>query len=202
MLNNVNEKLEHFQKLCHYFVDGQSQILNNVDRIDIPGQHNFTSAHLPGIYDLFILLKKWFEKNEPKNVCYRKKFLDAGCGIGNILFVAYVTELALHVLHGFENNPQVLKFAKYNTFWTNIKIFNQDLIKATTYGNYDIIYYYRPLSDYKKQLEFEHLVEDQMKIGAVLIPICKQDSAIQNNDKFQTIFLDKKKDPIYKKLKN
>lgn len=122
------------------------------------------------------------------------KFLDAGCGIGNIMLIAKVIELGTS-FHGIEYFDDTYQKALN---WLGIsgrgkseeyKIFKKDILDFTKYHDYDIIYYYRPFEDTSSQIKFEMLVENSMKIGGILIPRSKRGIVQITEDKrFRSIF--------------
>jgi SAM-dependent methyltransferase len=122
-----------------------------------------------------------------------KKFLDAGCGCGNVLLLAYGSNIADKYV-GIEYDEENIKKAKillkkdYREFEsTCFDIIKHDILFFDKYNEYDIIYYYCPFSDDKTQASFEMVVEDQMKVGAILIPYMKKNSMIINDKRFEKI---------------
>lgn len=99
----------------------------------------------------------------------RLRFLDAGCGIGNIVTLAYTVGF---VAHGIELNSEYLKLAKKLT----VNLYHRpyfecaDIITFDRYHKYDLIYYYVPIQDRVLQTAFEvHLIRN-MKVGAYMFP--------------------------------
>jgi SAM-dependent methyltransferase len=130
-----------------------------------------------------------------------KKFLDAGCGIGNIMLLAHTTGFC-HRIHGIEYFDDTYQKA---IAWLGMKglnnnsifkIFRDDILKFKNYGDYDVIYYYRPFEDTKKQDELEKLIENSMKVGAILMPrLKKREGEIRKDKRFINIF-EKEKNPL------
>lgn len=125
------------------------------------------------------------------------KFLDAGCGIGNVMLMA--RELGLcSTVHGIEYSEHVYKAAKQ---WLGLSdkvieqyggkapldVFKDDILKFKKYKDYDIIYFYCPFSNRHLQVMFEELIEDKMKVGAILIPRLKQGKVIHEDSRFEKI---------------
>lgn len=121
-----------------------------------------------------------------------RRFLDAGCGIGNILLIAREANLARH-FHGIEFFDDT--YEKAQSFLgldtknpvSGIKIFKEDILKFENYHDYDIIYFYCPFNDAALEIKFEELVEDSMRVGAVLIANLKRGSAIRKDKRFELI---------------
>jgi len=120
------------------------------------------------------------------------KFLDAGCGIGNVLLLASCVILTTEY-HGLELFPDVIRNAvkwlglDENYCNGNITIFKQNVKTFEHYRDYDIIYYYSPFRDKEKEKLFEEYVEDTMKVGAVLMPHLKQSRRIGKDDRFEKL---------------
>lgn len=117
-----------------------------------------------------MFLKKKFQ--------YGATFIDAGCGIG---WVVNLAKACGFNATGVEIEPENVDIAK--------KVFNADVrqgdILEWDFSKYDIIYYYWPIIDEKLQKKFENHVEDQMKVGAVLVPHMKRDRKIEKDKRFE-----------------
>ena len=97
------------------------------------------------------------------------RFLDAGCGIGNIVTLAHAVGF---VAHGIELNSEYLKHARKLTVNLYSKPYFEcaDIITFDRYHKYDLIYYYVPIQDPVLQAAFEiHLVRG-MKVGTFMLP--------------------------------
>lgn len=109
------------------------------------------------------------------------KFLDAGCGYGNILMLAHGVGFRSY---GLEINRVLIGRAKLiNPFWKDIK--HRDILKYNSYGDFDVIYYYCPLRNNKLETRFEERVEDQMKVGSILMPNLKASRRIRKDERFK-----------------
>lgn len=87
------------------------------------------------------------------------KFIDLGCGIGNVLEFAH--NIGYDVL-GVENNPDYLKY-------NNFKVLQQDIksLEPDFYKQFDVIYCYLPLKD-----EMEHYINyvvESMKLNSYIV---------------------------------
>ena len=112
------------------------------------------------------LLKKHNPAPRDKYISY--KFLDAGCGAGNIMLLANC--LGFDVW-GIERDEVTIKLAR-KLFHRSKKpghgIIKADLTEYKGYGGYDVIYYYQPMHE-KKMNIFVDALCNQMKVGAVVI---------------------------------
>jgi SAM-dependent methyltransferase len=136
---------------------------------------------------------------------YRYKFLDAGCGIGNVLLLARAMGLAGEY-HGLELFPKTHKAAvKFvgegnKDYINNIKIIKKDILKFKSYADYDIIYYFHPLRDPEKEIKFEKKIENEMKVGAILIPRLKRDFSIEKDPRFEKLQLKDTNAGVWRKV--
>jgi len=99
---------------------------------------------------------------------WRPKFLDCGCGIGNIMYLAHTVN---YEPTGIEYEAFVYKAAKKflkGLSWC--KLIRGDILNYGSYHKYDVIYYYVPIQNGKLMKKFSDKVLRDMKVGAVLIP--------------------------------
>ncbi len=118
------------------------------------------------------------------------KFLDAGCGIGHIMNLAYRWGWTST---GIELDKRLVPIAKQFG-----RVYNEDIIKFKNYKDYDVIYYYSPFMDNKLEKRFEKKIEDDCKVGCILICNRKQDERICKDKRFKKI---NKWEPIFVKVK-
>lgn len=119
-------------------------------------------------------------------------FLDAGCGFGNIMMLAKGVGFDVH---GLEFDPVTIEFAKdVNPYWMNIR--RQDILAYNGYKKFDVIYYYCPF-DCRKEVDFERRVENQMKVGALLVASPSHHSRMAKDKRFRSLF----HGDIYEKVK-
>jgi len=121
------------------------------------------------------------------------KFLDCGCGIGNILVIA--SYLGLDAT-GIEYELDTYKLGKdVFTFRSihgrHIRMIRGNIIFFQHYGDYDIIYYYSPIHNRRMQMMFVRKLAKNAKIGAIVIPYnipyepCE--GSFENNPSFRRI---------------
>jgi hypothetical protein len=121
---------------------------------------------------------------------HERRFLDAGCGIGNQMMLASHTLKGLGQYHGLEFFPDTIKQACNflglveigttlgHRAWANhidadkarFMVMKADIMKFENYKDYDIIYFYCPFEDHRRQNKFENRLADEMKVGAVVVP--------------------------------
>lgn len=110
------------------------------------------------------------------------RLLDVGCGIGNVLLIA---EQFGFDVYGIEKDEYPFLVAA--KLIGEERIAQADIWTYEGYGNYDVIYYYRPFSGREQQLRFEKLIEDNMKTGAILIANHKNSEAIAQDRRFERL---------------
>lgn len=125
------------------------------------------------------------------------KFLDAGCGVGNIMLLA--SEIGF-TSYGLEIDPTTICFAKKRGIRPDY-IIRQDILTYKCYNDYDVIYFYRPIIKDKKQTKFEKIVKGQMKLGAILIAVGQADKGIVTDKRFKKILVGSNRF-IYQKIRN
>ena len=146
--------------------------------------------------------------NDPKHWCYGKdrwnrKFLDAGCGIGNIMLLARRLALA-STCDGIEYDKKTIEAANRfpGMFVGGMKIHHDDILTFNKYNEYDIIYYYCPFSNGLLESFFEERLEDQVDVGTVIIPALKQSESMKKDYRFKRLFLGRRlRQPVYVKVK-
>jgi len=93
-----------------------------------------------------------------------KKFLEVGCGIGTKILLAN----AFFDAHGIEIEDRNIALARILGAETASK---GDCLTYEGYGDFDFLYFFRPIIEPQKEAEFERRIHDQMKSGAVIAPI-------------------------------
>jgi len=151
-------------------------------------------GHALGIFEwLSELLKKekrWSGFNRSDS-----KFLDAGCGIGNIMLLASLCSLTseYHGIEFFEKTAERgrtwlgLNSSRTKYIGSKFNIFQDDILTFKNYSDYNIIYFYCPMFEARLQIRFEERLEDEMHVGAVLVPRMKRGGAIRHDDRFEKL---------------
>ena len=164
------------------------------------GSYTFIPRESDNIIYILQFLKEHIEKN--KCLPSSTKFLDAGCGIGNILMIAYA--MGFHNCAGLEFDDETVKIAKLLTRRQNrnwASIMKRDIITFKTYKDYDVIYFYRPLSDHNKQIKFEQHLYNTMKVGAIVIPLYRGYIKLNSDKRFKPINKSRHMADIFVKVK-
>ena len=122
------------------------------------------------VVDQLIYTLTKLKEKEPNRSAFR--FLDVGCGIGNIIMLAKYS--GFRQAHGIEfdrSHENRFLYDKEDILnkQSEVQVFWQDAMKFTNYGAYDVVYMYRPIHDYAMQRKLERIVSGTMKKGAYLL---------------------------------
>ncbi|PIE56073.1 MAG: SAM-dependent methyltransferase [Desulfobulbus propionicus] len=144
---------------------------------DISHEYSFVAMDTRQAYEQ-IRLARDFLVNRGQ-VIAELSFIDIGCGIGNILLLAEMMDFQVT---GIEKDTATLPIARQ--LLGKERIFAHDIWAFDDVATFDVIYYFRPFSSREPQVRFERLVEDQLKVGGILIANMKMDDGIDNDPRF------------------
>jgi hypothetical protein len=148
-----------------------------------------------------IILKERLQKlNEKKGTSYQLssacygawpwpvddevKFVDAGCGVGNIMLIANYAGLSPH---GIEYDANLVKMAR-KFLGGRPKITNGDILKhGKRWKKYDIVYFYCPMCDAKMEQRFEESMENQIKVGTFIVAHLKKSNRYYHDKRFARV---------------
>lgn len=96
------------------------------------------------------------------------KFLDCGCGIGNVMLIA--KSLGFDA-YGIEYDEEIYKTALELTQnrYNNIKqVIHGDVTTFGHYANYDVLYFFSPINDKEKKCKFIEKLSNDTKVGGII----------------------------------
>lgn len=216
-----DNKCRMYERMLDNICGNMRKSLDTQEEMDLhrkDGAFPFIPMHMSRIFSVFYYLREFLNRragrnNYPHEPLFNQfdtkkvRFLDAGCGIGNILLLANHFGLGnkfvgLEYFDKTADAAEMFLGLKAPKSWSRseYEIRRRDITKYKHYGQYDFIYYFHPLSDNKKEGEFERRVEDQMKVGAILIAMLKGDGRIRKDDRFKPIPLNCEA-PVWEKIK-
>jgi SAM-dependent methyltransferase len=141
-----------------------SVALHNIECSHLPSEPEDGDKHdwIPFPCGSFVdmCLDAFFALGQDRN----KKFLDIGCGIGTKVMLADV----LFDSYGFDINKDYTRLARQigcKNVWY------QDAMTFEGYGEYDLLYFYRPFKDNVLEDRLETNVYQQMKEGSFIAPM-------------------------------
>jgi len=100
------------------------------------------------------------------NITPTKKFLDIGCGTGLTLHIARALGFDAY---GLETDPTTLKLLDA-THGRTKHVLVEDALSFKKYGDFQVLFMYRPFRDEQVQLQLEQRVMASMQKNAILIP--------------------------------
>lgn len=135
--------------------------------------HNGRYPYIPYPSSTFIRLafkaRQYLESKGLWTGPIKPSFVDVGCGTGLKLYLAQ--KLGFEI-HGIEYQKRYvkegIKLYGFNELGPQCNFTIGDALEQS-YGNYDVIYFYRPIAD-QTQMTLENIIYEQAKVGAVLIP--------------------------------
>ncbi len=110
------------------------------------------------------------------------RFLDIGCGIGNILLFAEQMDFEVW---GIEKDPFPYKVAA--KLVDSRRVISADIWEYEDYGQFRVIYYFRPFHEGNTQRRFERFIEDQLQPGGILIANRKMSNDIDDDPRFRRL---------------
>lgn len=166
-----------------------------------PGWH-FIPLETYRVIQQLKFAKEYAARTRTDNEVKNNRFLDAGCGPGNIIMLAKDMGMSYYGSHhGIELDKEAADLGRiltgsfrsakesirgiYNGAFTHI--FNGDIVTFKYYKRYGIIYYYCPIKLHPLQVLFEERLEDSVLKNTILIPNLKQSGIISNDDRFLTV---------------
>lgn len=119
-----------------------------------------------------------------KELKQRPKFLDIGCGTGNIVMLAYYLG---YKAAGLEYNLRTFRVAKQmcNAPYL-VTIIRGDMRAFEHYSEYDVLYYYQPMAGCEVMEKFTTRLAKEMKPGAYVICIGTT-HGFRQSEKFEKI---------------
>lgn len=188
------EQEDIFFNVINRFVGFYSRDAARETRNDIDCEYPFVAMDTRQIFAQlrFVSAFLGLDLEDPSHQSPR--FLDVGCGIGNVLVIG---EQFGFDVYGIEKDEYPFLVAA--KLIGEERIAQADIWTYENYGEYEVIYYYRPFSGRAQQLRFEKLVEDSMKIGAILIANHKNSEAINQDTRFEKLSPSL---PIWRKIRD
>lgn len=137
---------------------------HKIEEASLPpaGDERITYGWVPFPSGAFVdmLLESFFLLRQDRT----KKFLDVGSGIGTKLMLASV----LFDAHGIELFDEYI----YQSELLGCKnVIKADALQFDGYGDFDLVYFYRPFRSDDVQKDFEVRLAEKMRPGALLAPM-------------------------------
>ena len=113
------------------------------------GRFRFIPADLDQVLYFLSKVVKYYNKKGIST--HSLKFLDAGCGIGNVLTIANLMGFQAHGIEIDNKNIRIAKKLVTNSCEIHFKIIKGNILTFKNYSNYNVIYFYCPLYSQKKE---------------------------------------------------
>ncbi|MEE4165197.1 MAG: class I SAM-dependent methyltransferase, partial [Desulfocapsaceae bacterium] len=147
---------------------------------DITSEYPFVAMDTRQAYvQIYLARHHLLEGQTPRSPL---RFLDIGCGIGNILLLA---ELMDFDVFGIEKDSASLSIAVELVGEKSVG--REDIWNYSNIQDFDVVYYFRPFCEKTRQLAFEQHIEDSLKPGAVLIANRKMSGDIDNDPRYSRL---------------
>ncbi|MBU4034185.1 MAG: class I SAM-dependent methyltransferase [Proteobacteria bacterium] len=189
-------KEEHndiFFNVINRFVGFYSRDAAKETRNDTDCEYPFVAMDTRQIFSQLGFVSAFLGLDQENPTTPSPRILDVGCGIGNVLVIA---EQFGFDVYGIEKDEYPFRVAA--KLIGEERITQADIWTYEGYGEYEVIYYYRPFSGRVQQLRFEKLIEDSMKTGAILIANHKNSEAISQDSRFEKLSSSL---PIWRKIR-
>jgi len=177
-----NEENDIFFNIINRFVGFYSQDAVRETRNDTNCEYPFVAMDTRQVFAQMGFVSAILGLDREKTTAPQPRLLDVGCGIGNVLLIA---EQFGFEVYGFEKDEYPFRVAA--KLIGEDRIAQADIWTYESYGEYEVIYYYRPFSGREQQLRFERLIEDSMKTGGILIANHKNSEAIGQDSRFERL---------------
>lgn len=177
-----NEENDIFYNVINRFVGFYSRDAAKETRNDTDCEYPFVAMDTRQIFAQLRFVGDFLELDRDEPASPMPRFLDVGCGIGNVLLIA---EQFGFDVYGIEKDEYSFPIAA--KLIGEDRVAQADIWAYEGYGEYEVIYYYRPFSGRVQQLRFEKLIEDAMKPGGLLIANHKNSNAIDQDRRFERL---------------
>lgn len=177
-----NEENDIFFNVINRFVGFYSRDAARETRNDTDCEYPFVAMDTRQIFAQMDFVSDFLGLDRENPIPPQPRLLDVGCGIGNVLLIA---EQFGFEVYGFEKDDYSFPIAA--KLIGEERVAQADIWTYEGYGEYEVIYYYRPFSGRQQQLRFEKLIEDTMKTGGILIANHKNSDAIDQDRRFKKL---------------
>ena len=185
----AEEERDIYLGVINRFIGYYSREAQKETKNDTSSEYPFIAMDTRQVFEQIRIVHDHLNMNEFPGKNYT--FLDVGCGIGNIMLIA---EQYSFDAFGIEKDEYPFQLAV--KLIDKDHVWQKDIWEFEDYGKFDVIYYFRPLPDAVPQTKFEKLIEDEIKVGGILIANRKISSDIDNDRRFTRLSPDH---PIWKK---
>lgn len=186
----AEEEKDIYLGVINRFIGYYSRQAQKETKNDTAREYPFVAMDTRQVFEQISIVHNHLGVNDSPDDTWR--FLDVGCGIGNILLIA---EQYSFDVYGIEKDEYPFQLA--TKLIDEGRVWQKDIWEFDRYGDFDVIYYFRPLPNADTQTKFEKLIEDKIRIGGILIANRKISTDIDTDRRFKRLSNDH---PIWKKI--
>ncbi len=157
---------------------------------DTANEYPFVPMDTRQLFDQLCFTSLYLREHDKQDEQFT--LLDIGCGIGNVMLFA--EQMGFDV-YGFEKDEYPLRIAQ--KLMGKERAIQDDLWHYENYGRFDVIYYFRPLANGDHERKFEKMIEETMRVGAILIANRKMSEDIHQDQRFIKLH---KELPVWRKI--
>ncbi len=188
----ITDDQQLFLNIINRYIAFFTREIQKQSKNDTASEYPFVAMDTRQAYQEIKLAWDYMAEGHGRPQAAPPTFLDIGCGIGNVLLFA--EQIGFDV-YGIEKDQYPFYVA--SRMVGSKRISQTDILNYDQYGNFDIVYYFCPLTDSNLQKQFELQVENTMRPGAILIANYKRSSAIKDDPRFRKLHIDL---PVWEKI--
>ncbi len=162
------------------FIGLFSREIQRDTKLQTSKEYPFVAMDTRQVFEELKLVRNYLMKRDGNKELDGYRFLDIGCGFGNVMLFA---EQFGFDVYGIEKDEASLKTAL--RFFEKEQIIPEDITTFKDYGEFDVVYFFCPLT--KGERAFEEFVEDSLKTGAILIGNYKRSKKIETDKRFKRL---------------
>ena len=188
----ITEDQQPFLNIINRYIAFFTREIQKQSHNDTASEYPFVAMDTRQAFQEIKLAWDYLSETRPNVSEHVPTFLDIGCGIGNVLLFA---EQVGFDVFGIEKDEYPFYVA--SRMLGSSRISQDDILKYDRYGDFDVVYYFCPLTDGNLQREFEHQVEDTIRKGSILIANYKRSDRIKEDPRFSKLNIDL---PVWEKI--
>ncbi len=178
----ANPERDYLLGVINRFIGLFSRRIQHLTKNETTREYPFVAMDTRQVFDELLLVSDYCE-----NVLNRDlsslKFIDIGCGFGNVMLFA---EQFGFSVYGLEKDEASLEIAR--DFFEPHQLIEEDLRTFPRYSEFDIIYYFCPLTEGER--EFERYLEEEIRPQTILIANYKRSKEIYSDRRFKRLSKD------------
>ncbi len=189
-LQDIEEK-DVLLGVINRFIGLFSRRIQKETLLETSKEYPFVAMDTRQVFEELLLVGRYLKDKHNCQDLDGFKFIDVGCGFGNVMLFA---EQFGFDVYGLEKDEASIE--KALNFFDKEQIIKSDLFAFDGYIDFDVIYYFCPLAEGERR--FEEFIEDEIRPGAILIGNYKRSKKIETDSRFKRL---SSKFPIWEKTR-